>query len=295
MKSCLVLLLLIALATCGWVSAVLGESQTLGPPNYLSQDHSQIVIFSPLNTTYIKNSIFVNFTVTNFMAVYDVGYSVDGGTIQRVTNLAWLATTPEIVNGTADIRCYNVTYCGKFTVDNLSDGLHSLVIYHGNQQKVVWRDYQPTNEPGKLDIISYREIDFTVDTAAPKISVLSPQGTYNSSKGLSMNLTTNEPTSWIGYSIDNQANVTGTGNATLPNLNAGSHNLEVFANDTAGNMGESSVSNFKINKVSNVTDIFLNQESALFSVMVVVVLVVAFVLLVCFRRRKKLVGKHSLL
>jgi hypothetical protein len=97
------------------------------------------------------------------MAVYDVGYSVDGGTIQGVTNLAWLATTPEVVNGTDDPRCYNVTYSGKFTIDNLSDGLHSLVIYHGNQNKVVWRNYQPTNEPGKLDIFSYMQIDFTVE------------------------------------------------------------------------------------------------------------------------------------
>jgi hypothetical protein len=285
MKRCLTILLLILLATYGWSSEVKGESQTLGPPNYLSQDHSGIVLYSPLNTTYNKNSLFVNFTVTNLMAVYDVGYSIDGGTIQRITNLAWLSTTPDVVNGT-EIGTYNVTYSAKVTIDNLLEGTHFLVVYHGFQQKVVWQNYQPTNEPGKLDIISYRRIDFTVDTTAPEITVLSPQGTYNSSKGIDINLTTNEPTSWIGYSLDNQANVTITGNTTLPNQSPASHSLTMFANDTAGNMGESSVNNFTLNKIS-VTDIFNNQDSTIGVAIIITILAVATIgTLVYFKRRK---------
>jgi hypothetical protein len=287
MKRCLTILVLILLATYGWSSGVKGESQNLGPPNYLSQDHSGIIIYSPLNTTYSKNSIIVNFTVTNDMAVYDVGYSVDGGAIQRTTNLVWLATTPDIVNGTA-IGLYNVTYASKFTIDNLSNGPHFLVMYHGFQQKVVWRNYQPTSEPGKLDIISYRRVDFTIDTTAPNISVLSPAGTYDSSKCIGINITTNEPTSWIGYSMDNQANVTINGNMTLPNQSPATHTLIVFANDTAGNMGASIISNFTINKMSNLIDFSYNQDSAvgLAIIIVVIAVVAASVSLVYFKRRK---------
>jgi hypothetical protein len=51
--------------------------------------------------------------------------------------------------------------------------------------------------------------------------------------------TVSETTSWIGYSLDGQMNVTITGNITLSGLSEGSHSLIVYANDTAGNVGHS--------------------------------------------------------
>jgi hypothetical protein len=47
----------------------------------------------------------------------------------------------------------------------------------------------------------------------------------------------NEPTSWIGYSLDNKPNVTITGNTTLTGLSNSSHNVIVYATDLAGNTG----------------------------------------------------------
>lgn len=43
-----------------------------------------------------------------------------------------------------------------------------------------------------------------------------------------------------------QNNITITGNATLTGLSEGPHNLTVFANNSAGNMGASEVVNFTI-------------------------------------------------
>jgi len=43
----------------------------------------------------------------------------------------------------------------------------------------------------------------------------------------------------MGYSLDGQANVTITGNATLTGLAAGSHNIIVYAEDDDGNIGAS--------------------------------------------------------
>ena len=49
----------------------------------------------------------------------------------------------------------------------------------------------------------------------------------------------NGTTSWIGYSLDNQANITVDGNTTLTGLSYGQHSIVVYANDTSGTMGVS--------------------------------------------------------
>jgi parallel beta-helix repeat protein len=77
------------------------------------------------------------------------------------------------------------------------------------------------------------------DTTPPTISILSPQNTTYPTSSVPLTFTTNEPTSWIGYSLDDQANVTITGNTTLTGLAIGPHNVIVYANDTYGNTGSS--------------------------------------------------------
>jgi hypothetical protein len=56
----------------------------------------------------------------------------------------------------------------------------------------------------------------------------------------------NETVSWMGYCLDDQLNVTITGNTTLPGLSDGSHNVVVFANDTFGNMASSNIVYFSV-------------------------------------------------
>jgi hypothetical protein len=62
----------------------------------------------------------------------------------------------------------------------------------------------------------------------------------------------NEPVSLMSYSLDGQDNVTVSGNATLSGLSIGLHNVTVYANDTAGNMGVSETIKFTIALVINV-------------------------------------------
>jgi len=61
-----------------------------------------------------------------------------------------------------------------------------------------------------------------------------------------LSFTVDEATSWIGYSLDGQVNVTIAGNTTLSGLSDGSHSLIVYANDTAGNTGASEIVYFGI-------------------------------------------------
>lgn len=94
-----------------------------------------------------------------------------------------------------------------------------------------------------LNLFAY--VNFTVGVP-PVISILSPANKTYSSANVTLTFTLNEPISWTGYSFDGQDNVTISGNLTLPVLSYGSHNLTVYANDTAGNMGTSEIVSFSV-------------------------------------------------
>jgi hypothetical protein len=81
---------------------------------------------------------------------------------------------------------------------------------------------------------------FTVeDTSPPSITITSPQNTSYTTSSISMNYSVSDAsgTSWAGYSLDGDANVTLNWNTTLYGVSVGQHNLTVYANDTYGNIG----------------------------------------------------------
>jgi len=86
---------------------------------------------------------------------------------------------------------------------------------------------------------------YVIDTI-PTISILSPENKTYTAKDVPLTFTVSESTSWIGHSLDGQANVTITGNKTLSDLSEGLHSLIVYANDTVGNMGASETAYFTI-------------------------------------------------
>jgi len=75
--------------------------------------------------------------------------------------------------------------------------------------------------------------------------VSSSNQTYNVSK-VSFVFTVEQPTNWIGYSLDGEKNITITANFTLANLTNGLHNVTVYANDTLGLEGASETVFFTI-------------------------------------------------
>ncbi len=84
------------------------------------------------------------------------------------------------------------------------------------------------------------------ETTPPTISIVSPENKTYTVNNVSLTYTVSEAASWVGYSLDGQANVTIAGNTTLTGLSDGSHNLTVYANDTAGNTGASETIHFSI-------------------------------------------------
>jgi hypothetical protein len=91
----------------------------------------------------------------------------------------------------------------------------------------------------------------------PVISILSPENlTWYPRSNVSLTFTVGEPTDWMGYSLNGQANVTITGNTTLKSLLDGSHYVVVYTNDTAGNMATSNMVYFTVDTTHpNITDV----------------------------------------
>jgi hypothetical protein len=94
------------------------------------------------------------------------------------------------------------------------------------------------------------------DTTPPSINILSPQNTTYTTSSIPLNFTVNESTSWMGYSLDYQANVTISGNTSLTSLAYGRHSIVVYANDTSWNMGSSDIVYFTITIIGDINGDF---------------------------------------
>ena len=94
----------------------------------------------------------------------------------------------------------------------------------------------------------------------PKIQITSPENkTYNE---VELAFTINRGTSWVAYSLDNQANVTLTGKVKLSGLSEGQHNIKIYANDTLGNMGLSNTVYFSVDTLAPHITILMPQNQS---------------------------------
>jgi hypothetical protein len=96
-------------------------------------------------------------------------------------------------------------------------------------------DEDYSNNKGHLRVRIY-------EITPPVVTIISPEMEktyYITDVPLTYNV--DEPTDWEGYSLDGADNITLTGDTILYGLSIGAHSLTVYANDTFGNMGWSSV------------------------------------------------------
>ncbi len=84
-------------------------------------------------------------------------------------------------------------------------------------------------------------------TAPPLIQITSP-GNETYAK-VTLDYSVNRQTIWVGYSLDNHANVTVYGATELFNLTQGSHSIVLYGNDSLGNMGSSNTVFFSVNSL----------------------------------------------
>jgi len=84
---------------------------------------------------------------------------------------------------------------------------------------------------------------FTVDTTPPGIQILEPSGKTNDTQGIPLKFQakdalTSVDTTTFEYAKDNGARISTTGNTTIDYGSAGQHTVTVFADDQAGNEGQ---------------------------------------------------------
>jgi hypothetical protein len=173
------LLTLIFLLIFQCIIVVFAQAEILSPKIRLPDlDNSSGKIFadisSPQNgSAYHKaDTVFVNFTFNDVeigpinpinpnLAVAEIGYSLDGGPIERLTNFTLFKTKLGDMSLT-----YFRYYSGNFSLSNLEIGNHSITIYNG---------YQHDFGNGKEYLVdAYANANFTVITPSPSPTPANP-------------------------------------------------------------------------------------------------------------------------
>jgi hypothetical protein len=201
--------------------------------------HGKLSVTSPNSQTAYTDTMLVDFTIAWSVTLpipwmyVKVSYRIDDGPTVTLTNGSSVVfqTGSSIVYTPADTLV---------DISHFADGKHKLTIiaegsYNVNNDFIYPLNYQ------------FAPIYFYVNIfTPPDIVILSPQNKIYNVASTQLNFTIDTPTSWIGYSLDSQNNVTLRGNTTLTGLIDGSHSLVIYANDTAGTMGTSPTVTFTI-------------------------------------------------
>ena len=134
----------------------------------------------------------------------------------------------------------------SLNLTEIPEGKQSITVY-----AVEWRPNQKLsiNEAGLGKVMRYNGfyivgssvINFTIDTIAPIVSILSLENkTYYSPK-VKLDFNVSESSSQVIYSLDRKENVTLSENTVLTGLANGDHNVTVYAVDEAGNIASQTI------------------------------------------------------
>jgi len=152
----------------------------------------------------------------------------------------------------------NITLTGVTEVLDLSDGPHVIIIFANDTLGNMG-----ASEP----------VYFTIDNAAPIITILIPLTQTYSTADIVLTFVVNKPVSYLSYSLDGKRATPITGNVTLPALSDGDHTIIVHAVDELGNEGSSNevtfvVSTFPIFEVSTIVTVAIIILAAMYLVIV---------------------------
>ena len=190
--------------------------------------YPNVTIISPQNTTYSTNSIFLNYTATDNIAVSACWYSID--------------SSPNMT----------LAGCSTATISGLIEGSHTLKVYANDT----------TNN------VNYSSVVFGVDSVPPSWSnmINSTPASYSSSALSYFNVTWSGGAQIVlfesnfsgiarNYSMYLISGEIYGFNATLP---AGTFYWKSYANDSAGNLNATSAQTFTIAKAGNPVSLYLN-------------------------------------
>jgi hypothetical protein len=184
------------------------------PPGVITQSPTIIILTPQENDTYSTDNVSLQVNVgSEFWVIDSVYYETDWRegihrifTVQDQPNMEWALRASLTVNFTG-----------------VPNGSHSITVYanlHNSEHGVSI-------------------VNFTTNAPLPTITDLSIENRTYYRRDLPLSFTVDKPTSWLGYSLDGDENITIMGNQTLQRLSYGQHSIMVYANDSIGNFGSS--------------------------------------------------------
>ena len=238
----------------------------------------KIEIFSPENnTSYNMSNINLHLNVSvgdsttaDSRFLWGIQYEAD-----------W---QPERVSVYERIPETNMPILSEFsTTINLTgipDGRHTVRVY------ATERGQYEEPDPGSagfltlyyvFEITGSSFVSFIIDTKPPKITVLSPENKVYDAADVPLEFIVDDLASQLSYVLDGQESVAIDGNITLSGLSNGEHNITVYAQDMAGNVGASETIRLSVE---------LPFPTTLVVASVITVAVVGIGLAVYFKKRK---------
>ncbi len=134
-----------------------------------------------------------------------------------------------------EIREQYQTNLAKINISNWQLNLNQTNLTNGNYTTQLFA----TDTSNNFNSSESRQTN--IDVTAPTITITSPTNTTYAHINVSLNVQANEAIDTWWYSLNGSTNTTFTPNTTLANLAYQLHNLTVYANDTIGNIGNTTV------------------------------------------------------
>jgi len=138
----------------------------------------------------------------------------------------------------------------NFNINDIPEGKHSIVINStggggfADMGTLTWYNFNTA---------SLKTVNFTIDSTIPEVALIHPRNETYESPDVPLDFVLNETLSEVTFSIDGLDNVTLAENTTLTGLSLGTHNVTVYANDMAGNVGASKTLLFAVSEPKRFT------------------------------------------
>ncbi len=238
---------LLIIAAAEAIPVRLGKANPSQPPSYPETpdtNQTTITIQSPTpSRAFGSNVVSYSFAVQKPHSWFD--YLPVHGDLLKISYILDGKTVDVASSGLDQSHYESKPLSFNGTLTGLAEGNHSLQVYVRSVSYYLdpnrptsgygWWLYPPLNY--YMDTYS-DSVHFIVDTTLPRVQILSIENKTYDSGDIQLDFTTNEPGK-ISYCLDNQDNVTISGNTTLSGLSSGLHTLKVLSEDEAGNVGAS--------------------------------------------------------
>jgi parallel beta-helix repeat protein len=170
----------------------------------------------------------------------EIEYLSSGGNIHAWGIMLWTTAEQGLFLASGESYSKQVIFDPYKYIDSVPQGFVGDAPYGEATIRLVhWRMANGNYDYGEFGSAEIN-VTFVQDIDPPIITVLSPLNTTYATTFIPLSFAVNEGVSWAGYGLDIDANVTILGNTTVTLLQ-GHHEITVFANDTHGNTGATSI------------------------------------------------------